>query len=417
MNRHFLRLYLSLAASIVAAVVLTAAIDRSVLRPERIDPSRWTEAEAAVREAYGKRAPEEAARAIEDGFGLHVRVLPPDAPETLQLPFREIVLADGRRLHLFWNDRPPLGLPLGALLGLLAASGALLWWMRRLDRSLGELARVAHRLGQRDLAARAKDDPRDPTRVLAVAFNDMAERIHGLVEAQQDLLTGVSHELRTPLMRLRFAVELLPDLQDADERARRVADIQSDIEAMDELIGELLAFARLRGTDALAPVDLAASELLAEIADETRRLAPERTVLAAPTSLRLHADRRLVLRALRNLATNAVRHGTGPITLSAEHRPGGTVALVVADRGPGIPAADRERVTGAFVRLNPSRADGGLGLGLALADRIAALHHGRLEIGDAPEGGARIALVLPELPGTERTVTEQRPWFLNGGGH
>lgn len=409
MNRHFLRLYLSLAAAAIAAVVSVVTLERLSSPPDWNDPALLQDAEAAVREQFAHADPETARRHVADHYRVHVDLLPSDAPpipsshpprflDRFWAPplEREVRLDDGRRVRVA-QDRPPprLGPPMVALAALLAASGALLWWLVGLDRALRSLVAGAERFGDRDLTARVAEDPSTPTHELAVAFNTMADRVDGMVKAQQDLLVGVSHELRTPLMRLRFAVELLPELADAAERERRVADIQADIQELDSLIGELLAFAKVRGAAAIHATPWDTEALLAEVADETRRLAPERVVEVVAGSVTVVADRRLALRAVRNLATNAVRHGRGTITLSSSARDGDRVAISVSDQGPGIPQADRARVREPFVRLEPSRAEGGLGLGLALVDQIAALHHGALEIDDAPGGGARLTLLLP----------------------
>ncbi len=409
MNRHFLRLYLSLAAAMVAAGLSVFLVQSVLAPPKPVDAAVLADAEAAVRDAFTRGDAQAAMRSVADRYRVRVDVLPEDAPP-LRPPHppnlmdriwappvdRLVTLDDGRRVRVIWDRPPPhLGPPVLALAALLAASGALVWWLVGLDRSLRELIAGAERFGDHDLSARVSEDPRKPTHELAVAFNAMAERVDHMVKAQQELLTGVSHELRTPLMRLRFAVEMLPDLDDPAERERRAADIQGDIQELDTLIGEILTFAKVRGSATVDATTWDVDALLAEVVEETRRLAPERPVDWVPSGLVLTADRRLVLRAVRNLATNAVRHGRGVITLAAASVGEDQIEVVVRDQGPGIPASDRTRVREPFVRLDPSRADGGLGLGLALVEQIAALHHGSLEVDDAPGGGARLALVLP----------------------
>lgn len=402
MNRHFLRLYASIGAAVLAALVLVWTVDVLALRPDEVDPGLWTEAEAATRHAYATLPADEAERSVEQRYRVHLHLLPPDAPAAPPLrglrappPGREVTLDDGRRVAIHGErPPPPLGPPAAALVALLGAAGALTRWVRSLDRSLAGLTDVARRFGDEDLAARAPVDPRRPTHELDVAFNQMAERVQGLVKSREDLLAGVSHELRTPLTRLRFAVELLATDPDDRERARRIAGVEADLAELDLLIGELLAFTRLRGAERAERVDVDAAEIVAEVAEETRRLVRGRDVVAHAPALPMRADRRLVLRALRNLATNAVRHGEGAITIRAEAR-GDDVAFVVTDQGPGIPEGSRALVVQPFVRLDPSRADGGLGLGLALVHRIATLHGGHLEIDDGPGGGARVTLTLP----------------------
>lgn len=409
MNRHFLRLYLSLAAAMLAAGLSVYLVQRVLAPPQPVDAAVLADAESAVRDAFAHGDAEAARRSVADRYRVRVDLLPPDAPP-LRPPHppnlmdriwsppvdRLVTLDDGRRVRVIWDRPPPhLGPAAVALVVLLAASGALVWWLVGLDRALRELIAGAERFGDHDLSARVAEDTGKPTHELAVAFNAMAERVDHMVKAQQELLTGVSHELRTPLMRLRFAVELLPELDDPAERERRAADIQGDIQELDTLIGEILTFAKVRGSATVDATTWDVDTLLAEVAEETRRLAPERPVDWVPSGLALTADRRLVLRAVRNLATNAVRHGRGVITLAAASVGEDQIEVVVRDQGPGIPASDRTRVREPFVRLDPSRADGGLGLGLALVEQIAALHHGSLEIDDAPGGGARLALVLP----------------------
>jgi signal transduction histidine kinase len=357
-------------------------------------------ADAIVRDAYTRYDEREAERRIVERYRVVVEVLPADAPPPppgrpgLLAPLRgpprrEVDLDDGRWVLVTFDHPPPVGGPMAiAAVALLAVSLALLAWLRPLDRALSELVDAAGRLGQRDLSVRVREVADAPTEALAVAFNQMAARIQGLVQTQEDLLAGVSHELRTPLMRLRFAVEMLP----TDARsAPRIEEIQRDISELDALIGELLSFARLRGVDDVDLSSLSARELLDEVAADTRRIT-ERPV-EVDGDARFTGDRRLVLRALHNLATNAVRYGLGTIRLVASDGP--SVVLTVEDEGPGIPVEDRARVVEPFVRLDPSRANGGLGLGLALVARIAGLHHGRLEIGERPSGGARISLVVP----------------------
>lgn len=400
MNRHFLRLYALVGFAIVAGVVLALGVGRLMLAPQGADPALWADADAIVRDAYAHYDAQEAERRIVERYRVVVEVLPQDAPPPPPRrsgllgplrgpPRREIGLDDGRRVLVTFDHPPPAGGPIVlATVALIAASLALLAWLRPLDRALSELVDAAGRLGQRDLSVRVREVADAPTEALAVAFNQMAARIQGLVQTQEDLLAGVSHELRTPLMRLRFAVEMLP----TDARsAPRIEEIQRDISELDELIGELLSFARLRGVDDVDLSPLSARELLDEVATETRRIT-DRPV-EVDGDARFTGDRRLILRALHNLATNAVRYGLGTIRLVATDGP--SVVLSVEDEGPGIPVADRARVVEPFVRLDPSRANGGLGLGLALVARIAAMHNGRLEIGERAAGGARISLILP----------------------
>ncbi len=112
--------------------------------------------------------------------------------------------------------------------------------------------------------------------------------------------------------------------------------------------------------------------------------------------VRIHGDRARLTRALRNLVDNAAAHARSIVALSLDRRPG-WARIVVADDGPGIPAADRDRVFGRFVRLEAdrARASGGSGLGLAIVTEIVAAHGGRVTVGESPSGGARFVIELP----------------------
>jgi signal transduction histidine kinase len=287
---------------------------------------------------------------------------------------------------------------------------------RRISRPLERLTDAARRIGAGDLAARAPVPPvgrwrrraRAPEELtqLTGAFNDMAGRVERMVQSQRELLANVSHELRSPLARIRVALELLPRSPEAEARIR---DVERDLAELERLIEDVLTAARLDATGLpahLAPVD--AHALLADIV-ERARLDPVtaghevRVADGAPVSVT--ADEALLRRAVWNLVENAAKYGAPPITLSAT-RDGGQVAISVEDEGPGIAAAERERVLDPFHRGAAARAaraagdTGGVGLGLTLARRVAEAHGGAIVIGSARrdsagERGCRVTIRLP----------------------
>jgi signal transduction histidine kinase len=281
----------------------------------------------------------------------------------LRLPDGRWLLA--RRARPF---RAPAAGGAVAALGLLALAIALGAYpvARRLTGRLERLRARVEALGLPDLSARVEVEGRDEVAALARSFNSAAERIERLVGAQQALLASVSHELRSPLARIRMAVELL-----GRERPELVARIARDVEELDALIGELLLASRL---DARAEAgELVPVDLLALVAEEAARSGAE--TLGEPASVR--GDPRLLRRLVRNLLENARRHGGGtPVEASVARLGAGGARLRVADRGPGVPEAERERIFEPFYRPPGHReGDGGVGLGLALVRRIAR-HHG-----------------------------------------
>jgi signal transduction histidine kinase len=288
---------------------------------------------------------------------------------------------------------------------------------QRISRPLERLTAAARRLGAGDLSARAPTDAiharrADEITELTRAFNEMAERVERLVRAEKDLLANVSHELRSPLARIRVALALLPRGGD-DER--RVTDIERDLAELDRLVDDVLTTARLEATGLPAHLGtVEAHALLREVAERAHHdplTARHPVQVEAGPAVSLIADEALLRRALWNLVENAAKYGAPPITLSAV-LDGARVVFTVRDEGPGIAAADRERVFDPFYRADAARtpdarddARRGVGLGLTLARRVAEVHSGAIAIGAASEidgtpRGCRVVLSIPREPAT-----------------
>ena len=276
----------------------------------------------------------------------------------------------------------------GLVLTLLAA-----WWLaRRTYRPLERLRLAAASLGRGQTPERLPETGPREIAALSRRFNEMAQQVEDLLAARTVLLAGVSHDLRTPLARLRLAVEMLvkkptPEL---------AAQIEGDVEAMDRLIADVLMLARGFGNEPSASVDM--GELLAGLvaaipgAAERVRLEADDCVAVAPPGV-LH-------RILGNLLENALRYGGNePVTLRAEAF-GGACRIGVLDRGPGIPATEREAVFRPFYRLEASRSvnTGGSGLGLAIVRQLAAAQGWTVALQDRPGGGLEAWLTLPAAP-------------------
>jgi signal transduction histidine kinase len=254
-----------------------------------------------------------------------------------------------------------------ALLALVSVLGAYPV-VRRITRRLERLQTRVDELGAGDLSARVKVEGNDEVANLARSFNRAAGRIERLVNAQRTLLASASHELRTPLTRIRVAIELLG----GDDRPELRERVSKDIAELDELIGELLLASRLARLEELERTSEV--DLLALVAEEGARTGAE--VEGKP--IRIQGDPRMLRRLVRNLLENARRYGAGS-AIEALVLPLGEAGarLRVADRGPGVPEAERERVFEPFYRPEGTRdsADG-VGLGLALVRQIARHHDG-----------------------------------------
>ncbi len=272
---------------------------------------------------------------------------------------------------------------------------AVFLWIRPLGRDLDRLQRSAKAFGEQDFSSRVQIPPGSWLAPLAQAFNSMAQRIEWLLQSHREMTYAVSHELRTPLARLRFGLEMLSGAS-AEDQARQRAAMDRDIEELNALIEEMLSYAELEQSH-LTP-DLETLELgpwLESYAAAYNRRAPRIPLLLdADEALCINADERLLARALDNLVGNAQRFATSLIAVRA-HREAGRCVLHVMDDGPGIPAAERDSVFSAYVRLDQSSAadKSGFGLGLAIVARIMQLHSGEVRVGKAQEGGADFCLV------------------------
>jgi len=281
---------------------------------------------------------------------------------------------------------PSFGLEwLGGGLALLGLALAAAWLIASaLSRPLAAIAAAAREVGRgQPPAPLAETGPRE-IREVSVAFNRMAGGLAAMERERAMVLAGISHDLRTPLSRLRLAIEM----SGADRET--VDAMSTDVDEMDKVIGQFLAFAR--GEDeALVAGDLNA--LIAEVVEGYRKRDHE--VLFAPGKLAtLRFAPLAVRRAMGNLVDNALHYAGGTIEVGTRRE--GSLALVeVMDRGPAVPESELERLKRPFTRLDEARSGrGGAGLGLAIVDRIARAHGGRFELALREGGGlvARLAL-------------------------
>lgn len=212
-------------------------------------------------------------------------------------------------------------------------------------------------------------------------------------------MTGaVAHELRTPIANLRFALDLTRSTDDVEQLREQIAEMDVDIDALDELVDELLTYARLRHSgDTVSKQSLRLKPLLAQQLDKLGPLQPGMNYrLECDDELQLVANERDVLRAVSNLLRNAQRYARQQVQISVQPQ-ADQLILAVEDDGPGIPLAERQRVLLPFTRLDQSRsrASGGFGLGLAIVQRIVQQHQGQILIEDSVLGGSRICLHFP----------------------
>lgn len=223
-------------------------------------------------------------------------------------------------------------------------------------------------------------------RQLAVAFNRMSDNLKRIDTERAEILAGISHDLRTPLARLRLEAEM--SISDAATRSAVV----EDIEQMDAIIAQFLAYARGESAE---PAELAeVNAVVGHIGGLQARAAnPPSLRLGVVPPTRIHPQ--ALARALTNLLENARKYGGDQIAVETRAE-NGDILIDVVDRGPGIPEHEIERLKRPFTRLENARTDANsTGLGLAIVERIARLHDGTLELLPREGGGLIARLRLP----------------------
>jgi two-component system sensor histidine kinase CpxA len=395
-----------------------------------------------IYEQGGKDRLAEYLRRVHDASFLQSTLLDPEGHDILGLgvpPGAEKVLAEARaagetRFHigLLWTgasvDERPSGkyilvakvlIPYRFLLGgalemtvltwfLPALVGALLCLLlaRHIARPIRTLQGVAGRIADGDLSVRASPaigSRKDELADLARDFDRMADRIQSLLRKQQELLGDISHELRSPLARLNVSVELIRRGEaDAVER------MQTDLNRLDILIGQILTLTRLqtRG-DRQAEARINLRAILESVAEDARFEVNEdgkSIVISRVDDCWLTGDPALLRSCIENVVRNAV-HYTKPrteVTLALEliDNASGSVRILIADRGDGVPPDALGRIFEPFYRVTEAREHqtGGTGLGLSIAQRIAIVHGGSIRARNRGGGGLEMEIWLPWKP-------------------
>ena len=314
-------------------------------------------------------------------------------------------IEDRRELARLIRTTMLWGLGVMALVGI----GGGYWVSRRLLTRIDNLSATTRTIMEGDLSGRLPiSGSGDELDRLAQNLNLMLGRIEQLMAGLREVSDNIAHDLKTPLNRLRNRVE--EALREPYEEATYREALERTIEEADDLIktfNALLSIARLEAGaagDNRDKLDLAV--LVSDVAELYEPVAEERGIaleaeVEAPIVIR--GDRQLLGQAIANLIDNALKYGAPSAQGGNGYAPevgvqaqmdGDIVEITVSDRGPGVPAAERERVLGRFVRLEESRSEPGSGLGLSLVAAVARLHGGVLRLEDN-DPGLRVVLVLP----------------------
>jgi signal transduction histidine kinase len=337
---------------------------------------------------------------------------PLDPIPWIKLKITILLLASGGAGLLYlWNVYhwvPPTMTAVAALAIVLVTAQVLAHGM---TRPLREMTAAARGMAQGDYTQRVRATSRDEVGELAVAFNQMAADLDAADQQRRELIANVSHELRTPIAALQAVLENVVDgVAEPDPATLRTALAQT--ERLGGLVAQLLDLSRIdAGAIALEPEDFALAPMLAQAVAESEVAAgvAGRTVKfvvdVRPPGMTVRADPNRLHQVVVNLLDNAARHGPpGTDVHVTAHRQGGDLVLEVRDEGPGIAAADRDRVFHRFTH-GERAVGGGTGLGLAIARWAVDLHRGRIAVvepaatdGDNGMPGCRIRVTVPGQP-------------------
>jgi signal transduction histidine kinase len=289
---------------------------------------------------------------------------------------------------------------------------------RRILRRVDAASNTALSIMQGNLAQRIPATGRDDEfERLSMNLNAMLDRIQDLMTGLKDVSDNIAHDLKTPLHRLRTrAEEALRSNRSPDKLAEALGSVIEEADGLIQTFDALLSIARLEAgsrSETFGPLNICA--LIRDVTDLYEPAAEEHGLsmrLSCSGDVTMAGEKHLIGQALANLLDNAIKYAVASsdgASAAAEAEPtvevgledkGETVDIVIADRGPGIPAGDRERVLQRFVRLQPSRSVPGTGLGLSLVAAVARLHGGSVALEDNVPG-LRVRLTLKKnLPPT-----------------
>jgi two-component system sensor histidine kinase CpxA len=298
----------------------------------------------------------------------------------------------------------PLGLALHWCVAILV-SGLICYLLTRyLTTPVLELRTASRQLAAGKLNTRAAGSAaarNDELGELVRDFNAMADRIESLVSSQRQLISDISHELRSPLARLIVAMDLARERKGSDPAFDRM---ERDFERLSEMVGRLLTVARLDAASASVEMKiLNLSTLVAEMVSDAEFAAREskRSVqLSSENEIYVEGNSDLLRSAIENIVLNALRH-TAPDT-SVEVRLRHDTAtksavLTIRDHGPGIPESELTNIFRPFYRVSGARdqESGGVGLGLAITERVVRLHEGTVSAANAAGDGLEVQVRLP----------------------
>jgi heavy metal sensor kinase len=285
---------------------------------------------------------------------------------------------------------------------LLAGVGGMFLANRTL-KPVDHITDIAREIGEGDLSRRINIKSEDEMGRLASTLNGMIARLEEAFQKQRQFAADASHEMRTPLAIIQAESSLALDRKRTQSEYRRSLELVSqEVTYMSEIISKLLLLSRNgAGSEALTFQEVNLKDLLIELSSDVEALVQEKGVtfsLGQMDSLTVKGDRLRLKQLFLNVLENAVRYTPSGGTISSSVvKKNGSAFVSISDTGIGIPTEDLPFIFDRFYRVDKarSRADGGMGLGLAIASSIAKLHGGGIEVESQVGKGSTFHIALP----------------------
>ncbi|SHI79529.1 Signal transduction histidine kinase [Tessaracoccus bendigoensis DSM 12906] len=337
-----------------------------------------------------------------------VRVLAPDGRATdfrvvsvgTESPSGQVVVSAGVSLGEAAHVLGTLTRLLVIALAVVLAVVSVVTWLvvARALRPVEAIRAEVEDLTSGDLSRRVPVPPhRDEVARLADTMNRMLARLEEASDRQRAFIADASHELRSPLASLRTQLEVTAAHPEGADVVEVAEESLEEVRRLETLTTDLLQLARLDAGNTARAESFDLAGLVADLLDQRRG---DRVPVACQGAgvVPVQAATKQVAQVVTNLVDNAVRHAGSAVSVAVTRPdgPGAPVSVTVSDDGPGIPAADRERIFDRFVRLDATRSrdDGGTGLGLSIARELARANGGDVEVLDAGRG-ATLRLTIP----------------------
>lgn len=259
---------------------------------------------------------------------------------------------------------------------------------------LRSLATTARSITESDFSQRITVQTKDQIAELAIAFNEMLDRLEAAFTSQRDFINDAGHELRTPITIIQGHLELLGD--DPQERRETIELVLDELDRMNRFVNDLLLLAKAERPDFLTLEPVEIGSLTEELYAKAIALADRDWRLEGKGSGFVEVDRQRLTQAVMNLAQNATQYTTnGDIIAIGSALTNGKAHFWVRDTGVGIPLAEQSRIFERFARGTGRRRSEGAGLGLSIVRAIAEAHGGTVELLSQPGHGSKFTLVIP----------------------